>query len=477
MKLIKLYIVIFSLVFASSCGEDLAKFNIDPNTSPTARPAEVLTAGMVFYSIALDGYFNEENAVLSQYWAGGPGVALLDIERYFIVPGDYNTEWSFSYLQALSDLDFVIKNGNGTRSAVADIYSVLIYQNLVDHYGDIPYSQAIGGADGATIVPAYDNAETIYTDLLTRIDASRAKLSSIDDFGAEDVMYAGDIESWIKFANSLELRLLVRQGTDSDRIRSVVDRGNFIETAEDMAAISFSGGATNNWNPQYARREQGIGMFYTASNTFVSVLEELNDPRLQLLYDVPVNGGDITGLDQGNVQDLIAPSKDDFSFPAAAAYGEANDVILMSNWEVMFLRSEAAMKYGTSDDEKLMFDNAVTAHFDHIGAAGSAEYLANNAVYDAASAEETKLGILAVQKWISMNGLQESEGWIEMRRLDNEGNGVFTNPTSGILNTPTRTELGQNVFPSIRLYPQSELDFNSNTPLGRSLTDKVFWDK
>ncbi|MBK7700732.1 MAG: SusD/RagB family nutrient-binding outer membrane lipoprotein [Saprospiraceae bacterium] len=49
--------------------------------------------------------------------------------------------------------------------------------------------------------------------------------------------------------------------------------------------------------------------------------------------------------------------------PSAVAYDPTNDVILMSHWEVMFLRAEAALRYGTADNDKTMYDNAVTAHF------------------------------------------------------------------------------------------------------------------
>ena len=256
-------------------------------------------------------------------------------------------------------------------------------------------------------------------------------------------------------------------------VKALISGGNFIQTADDIAQIPFLGDA-GNFNPQYARREQGIGMFYIASNSFVKPLEERNDPRLSVLFNPSVNTGGIVGVDQGNVADLMSPSKDDFSFPSSVAYDAANDVILMSHWEVMFLRAEADMRFGTADNDAAMFNSAVTAHFDYIGATGAADYLATNANYASSLSTNVKSGLIGIQKWISMCGLQESEGWIESRRFDTPGNPIFTGG-SGIFNIPTRTVLGGN-YPSIRLYPQSEISFNPNTPLGRSLTDKVFWD-
>lgn len=482
MKILKLVflVAVFPLLL-TSCGENLADLNIDPNTSPTAPPALVLTAGMGYYGIALDGFVNEADALLAQYWAGGPGVALIDIERYFIEPGDYNTEWSYMYRQALTDLNFAKVNGTPAQGIAAEILSVCIYQNLVDHYGDIPYSEALNGAPeaGGIITPAFDDGQAVYEDLIARLNTAIADLEGPAlELGDEDLVYGGDLSGWLKFANSLKLRLLVRQsevnpGVASD-IDALVSGGNFIESAADMATIAFQGDA-GNWNPQFARREQGIGQFYIASNSIVGVMEELADPRIGVIFDPAVNTGTIVGVDQGGINEIIAPSDDDFSYPSAVCYGAANDVILMSHWEVSFLRAEAAARFGTSDDETEMFNQAISQHFAYIGASGVSDYLAGSANYDAGASLESKLSLIGVQKWISMNGLQESEGWIESRRFDRNGARIFTDSGTGLFATPTQSVLGPGVFPSIRLYPQSEIDFNPNTP-SRSVTDKVFWD-
>lgn len=479
MKIFKIVflLAVFPLLF-TSCGDNLSELNLDPNTSPNAPAAQVLTAGIGYYGIALDGYVNEADAILAQYWAGGPGVNVLDIERYAIEPGDYNTEWAFSYRQALTDLNYAKVNGSAAQALAAEILSVSIFQSLVDHYGDIPYSEALQGIEG-TLTPSFDSAESVYSDLIARLDVAIADLAANDVLlGAEDLVYGGNLDGWAKFANSLKLRLLMRQSTvDSSVEAEVIDlisKGNFISSAADMATIEFAG-AAGDWNPQYARREQGIGQFYCASNSIVAVMDELADPRLTVMFDPAVNTGTIVGMIQGNVNDLITPSKDDFSFPTAVSYGPGNAVILMSHWEVAFLRAEAAARFATGEDDKAWFDTAIEWHFAYVGAGAAGDYLAGSANYDSGASLDSKLSLIGVQKWLSMNGLQESEGWIESRRFDLPGARIFTDGGTGIFTTPTRSVLGEGVFPSIRLYPQSEIDFNPNTPT-RSLTDNVFWD-
>lgn len=485
MKINKLILTVLACAIMVSCGDDLADLNKNPNVSTAGGTgAEVFTSAIGYYGVALDAFFNQDDALFAQYWAGGPGVALLDHERYFVEPADFNNEWSLSYLQALSDLNYVRAGENEALASAADILSVLIFQNLVDHYGDIPYFSALKG-DAGVLAPAYDDDAVIYGDLETRLDAAIAVLADTDDeMGDEDLIYQGDISNWIRLANSLKLRILMRQSitgnavTIGAKVQDLISEGTFITDESNLARIPFGGATGQNYNPQYARGESFV-QFYVASKSTTDVLDDLNDPRGLVLFDEAEDGGGLIGLKQGNINDEPAGVKPaDFSFPSAVQYGESNDVILMSHWEVMFLRAEAAMRYATSDNEKAMYDAAVTAHFDYIGAAGAAGYLAANAFYDVNATALQKSNQIGVQKWISMNGLQEAEGWIESRRFDQAGSNVFTNTTDGIFTTPTRSVFATGVYPIIRLYPQTEISFNAaNVPAGRTLTgSKVFWD-
>ena len=144
---------------------------------------------------------------------------------------------------------------------------------------------------------------------------------------------------------------------------------------------------------------------------------------------------------------------------------------------MMFLRAEADMRFGTNDDETAMFNAAVTAHFDYVGAT-LGNYLTTEIVYDAAASTEAKSNMIGIQKWISFNGLQESEGWIEARRFDTSSSPIFTGGSNPIFMSPSRSQLPDGVFPVRYLYPQTELDFNAkNVPALSGVTDKpVFWD-
>lgn len=86
---------------------------------------------------------------------------------------------------------------------------------------------------------------------------------------------------------------------------------------------------------------------------------------------------------------------------------------------------------------------------------------------------DDKLDMIGIQKWISLNGTQEDEGWIEARRFDRPASRLFTN---GIWQTPPLSVLPNGEFPSAWLYPETEMSLNSNAPAQRTITDNIFWD-
>ena len=322
MKITKIILTAIALSIMVSCGDQLADLNVDPNESSTGGDGpEVFTSATGYYGLALDAFFNEDNALFAQYLAGGPGVALLDLERYFIEPTQFNNEWLYSYSDCLSDLKYVNQNGNEALANVAEIFSVMIYQNLVDQFGDVPYFNALTGADqGGNMAPTYDDSKAIYDDLVVRLDAAIEVLSDTEEeVGAEDLIYGGDLEQWIKLANSLKLRLLMRQSITGDQaaigqqVIALISSGTFIEGPDDLARIPFGGATGQNYNPQFARREGGVGQFYVASKSSVDVLTSLNDPRGLAIYDEAEGPGGLVGLKQGDINELVSPKPADFS--------------------------------------------------------------------------------------------------------------------------------------------------------------------
>ena len=80
------------------------------------------------------------------------------LTQYNLLNSSYQVIWDNSYL-ALQNLDYVEKASQTSKGknfrAIAIIMEVLLYHNLVDAYGNIPYSQALkGSASPQNLKPA-----------------------------------------------------------------------------------------------------------------------------------------------------------------------------------------------------------------------------------------------------------------------------------------------------------------------------------
>ena len=272
----------------------------------------------------------------------------------------------------------------------------------------------------------------------------------------------------------------MRQADVADVAQSVSDlvaSGSFITNEGERPQIAFDGDAGNQ-NPMFARREFGVGDFYFASNATLNVLRSLNDPREFAFYRSATTGdfeGTIRGIDQGTIDDepFTAPDTD-YSLSSSKAYAVDNAVMLMSEWEVWFLRAEAAARFGVGDAASA-FANAISTNFSYWDLADDAQNYIDNQAFDQITNLGDQLDAIGIQKWISMNGTQEDEGWAEMRRFDRPDHRIFTG-AGGILQVPPLSVYGDRTFPASWLYPQRERSLNQNAPLQRKITDKVFWD-
>jgi hypothetical protein len=477
MKLTK-YIIILTLFFASCT--DFGDINVDPDVSPSANNKEVLTSAQGYLSWVLDGQLNNRAALWAQYWTWGPGVALGNNERYTAEPVDFNNVWTRAYANALADLKFLQKSGDKTYSGISKIMQANTFQILVDHFGDVPFSESIKGevADGANFAPKYDDDKVVYAALIPMLDEGIADLKAgSSNPGTADLMYGGDVSKWIKFANSLKLRILMRQSVTGDKnaigaaVKAVVAEGNLISSAADIADIAFVG-TSGSENPMYANFEVSLGNFYVASNSSLKVLKD--DPRLSKFYDLAPNANKYVGIDQGGIDALpFTVGTKDFSQPTSLTYRKDAPVIFMSDWEVWFLRAEAALLLGTGDNSEAAFKNAIESSFSYTGASGATAFI--DALEYGVKTDGDKLKLIATQKWVSMNGLQEAEAWAEARRHDTPDTKIFSS-ANGLWATPLKSALGAGVFPNLYLYPETEQSFNPNAPTQRALTEKAFWD-
>lgn len=503
MKSYKIILAALVLLGISSCSKYLDT-NTDPNNSTNSRVDFVLSSAELNIALGMGGRISEQMLLWNQYWTGDQSVVTDDWDKNDMKPSDGNSVWNTFYSLSLSSLKYLIESGKQPKySGVAKILTAYEYQILVDLYGDVPFTEALQGADATpNRAPAPDKQAEIYPKLLALIDEG---LTEIDETGAGiqnlkgDLIFGGDIDNWHKFGNSLKLKILMRQANTDDAtiatkvgdLVNTVGSGNFTFTTGNYAGIEFTEDAASklNANPLYTELEgAGLKNYFVASKTAIDYSLSTSDPRIDFQYTAP-DGDPHNGLPQGDQADftILGPfsrpkgGKNDPPGGDAKLYGPNVPFILMSNWEINLLLSEAAARDWISDDAASLYNAAVQSNFDYFGAGDPSTYLATGSAAEGtggafdATDLNSKLKSIALQKWVCMNGIQAIESWIETRRMDRESLPVFQSP-GGIFLNPPLSVLPAGTFPSISLYSETEVSFNPNI-VQHTTTDKLFWDK
>lgn len=200
----------------------------------------------------------------------------------------------------------------------------------VDIFGNIPYYEAMGD----DVTPAYDDDAAIYADLVIRLNNAIVSLGGDSKMGAADLVYGGDVALWKKFANSLKLRFAIRLADQS--MAEAAAAGAFTSNADNFALVYQS--STPNTNPLWEDLVQSGRSDFIAASTIVDPMNAMNDPRVDLYFKDPVDGA-IKGGVYGDNNNYNA-----FSHPGINQIDPTWPGILLSNWEVEFLKADAASR-------------------------------------------------------------------------------------------------------------------------------------
>jgi len=167
-----------------------------------------------------------------------------------------------------------------------------MFAYITDLWGDVPYSEALAGREGI-FFPKYDPQKEIYDGLIADLDNAITLLEGGANLKEPqfDLIYAGEKTKWVKFANSLKIRLLVRSydaykkaGIDNGpKLAAIVSGGKYFTAISDNASYQYLGTAAATSWPLGKTFNDASGAELTRrkpSTTFVNTLKTLSDPRL-----------------------------------------------------------------------------------------------------------------------------------------------------------------------------------------------------
>ncbi|MGV3505136.1 MAG: SusD/RagB family nutrient-binding outer membrane lipoprotein [Adhaeribacter sp.] len=480
---------ILAALFASTLGlsscEDFLDINDDPNNPANSTPALTLPAGLGELGYILGNQFQFLGNYYAQHWTqAGAANQYCDLEQYQMTSSSYDTRvWAELYAGALNDFKYVADQGNASNNpnyaAIGEIMQAYTFQVVTDAWGDVPFASALASLDNLS--PEYQSQEAIYAGIITMLDAAIAKIDEdAKTPGRDDLVFGGDMDLWRKFANTLKLRVYLRQAyvkpaVAEAGIKAMYASGaQFLETGE-TADVEFAD-QTQNRNPFFQSQVTFRGgVDVVASNTALSLLQQNADARLDKFYAAAEDGankGQFTGIDQGVECTPAREGKQatNYSKPGPAVASPTTAVPLISAAESYFLQAEAVARNWTNGtgNAAALYAQGVRASFDYVGEsdAEATALLQKPGVAYAGGSVEAQVEQIITQKWLSFNGTQGFEAWTEYRRT---GYPSFIEPSAA-------STLGGSLLPKRILYPNSEATRNQNYPGLKEVSVAVWWD-
>jgi hypothetical protein len=341
------------------------------------------------------------------------------------------------------------------------------WQQLVDIFGAVPYTEALNIEN---VYPAYESGSTIYKDLIEKVDeAVRSLDPSSGSFGPADLFYGGSTAQWIKFGNSLKVKLGIHladcdPALAASTILSGVNGGVF-ESAGDDALFGYLT-ASPNFNPVYADVIASGRHDFIPANTIVDIMNKLEDPRRPAYFTLMYEGTD-TARYKGGAYGITSPygSNSHIADPIAAPDFRG---ILFTYHEIQFYLAEAAARgFSLPSTAADYYAEAIRGSFEFWGIEGAADYLAKPEV---AYSQDSWKERIALQQWLAFytRGL---EGYTTYRRLDY--------PRFNIAELIRE----ESEIPTRFTFPVNEQSLNADNYKAASqliggdlLTTKIFWD-
>lgn len=358
----------------------------------------------------------------------------------------------------LNVVEVVSQNTNNPLPlAIANVIKVAAMHRVADAYGPIPYSKI--GADGSIKTP-YDSEQEVYNKFFEELNAAIQVMKNQENdrlTASADYIYGGDVKKWIRFANSLKLRLAIRianvdKTTAQKMAEEAVDpaNGGVIEQNADNAAWSYFSSSVN--NPIYVAKEYNHVLSHStdglacltggdthASADIICYMNGYNDPRREKYFvKSEWMGQEYVGLRRG----IAIPDLNTIGHKYSGINLKPTDPLYWMNAaEVAFLRAEAKAIYGFNmhGEAKKFYEDGIRLSFEQWGADGADAYINSEEMesmsytdpaslnsypdeltsltvkWDESATPDEKQERIIIQKWIA-NWMLGNEAWADYRR-------------------------------------------------------------
>ncbi|MEO7446090.1 MAG: SusD/RagB family nutrient-binding outer membrane lipoprotein [Ferruginibacter sp.] len=504
------------LVAATGCKklEDFGNTNVNPNGSLAPITAALLTSAEVSLGglIAGTGTGGVRAGLYVQYFSE---TQYTEASLYAEPKVDFNA-W---YTGPMQDLQVIINQNtdaatkvtagasgsNGNQIAIATILRSYYIWTVTDRWGDVPYSEASGGAGNFT--PTYDKQMDIYTKILADLKSSLTMF----DAGVKmkgDIIYGGDQVKWKKLANTLRMLISLRmskvypnpgQLAATEFAAAEADVNGSLESAANNFTLPFPGGSyKNTWYGIYESRSD-----YGYSKTLSDILNNMNDNRKDAF------GGTGSPFPYGLKREQATTLPTNYARVLSSANNAENAPLNVVNAASSLLARAEAVERGwigtTRGTAKSLYDKGITESFAQWGLSGAATYIANgSANYTTGTGGGNNIGSNSFNSVVGQNAVTNTaidriflqrylahypdgiQGWSEWRRSCAVGQPSPATAAAGMPKLiPTAFATNSNGgIPRRFVYGTSEYSLNPTKlqeAVGRLtggdvMTSRVWWD-
>lgn len=428
-------------------------------------------------------------------WSISAGYSQPDnLTQYRLLNSNYQNAFNefYTYAQNLTEIEKSTNPKEVNYVAIAKIMKCYIFQNLVDCWGNVPYSDAFKAPKN--LKPKYDDQQAIYEDLVLQLDKA-IELIQTAPFDAEelssssDIIYKGDMAKWLKFANTLKLRILIHQADMAGRTAYIQER---IATTASVGYLGAGEGALANpgflssetkMNPFYeifykadgSSQSDGI-TYYFAGKDVVDYMNATADTRVGKFFQ-PYSGTSYAGNYFGHKPADLASASNTSKLgyikgdPTTMIGTADKPAPILTDFEALFIQAEAAARGLITGDAKALYESAVTQSYIYMGLTASQAYTFYSQVSPKVSYDNAgnKIELIITEKWVALNGIAPVEIWTDYRRTGYPNWLTFSVYTERENDTP----------PVRLLYPQREITVNNDNVVAVGtidpFTSKIFW--
>lgn len=305
-----------SIFMLAGCLGEYQELNTDPEQLGTTDPRNVFTGATQNFNNCSRSHLTGKYSgtmIYMQYLVPAGGASsgsYISLAKPNERPEPYGPAYSF-YYNANGDgfggfglrLDYLINSvipqnsEAGRYENIRNIARILLgYEQwlLLDTYGAAPITEAFRAQSDGIRTPRYDLYQEsidgtpmykkIDSDVKAAVEGLRTSGSDQYALGNNDFFYFGDVEKWIKFGNTLRVKMAQRlEKADAAFYEGVISE--VLSSSDNIIANNDESCIYNHPNDYNNTTDdiQNITSSYVASAAFVNYLKAYNDPRLPIM--------------------------------------------------------------------------------------------------------------------------------------------------------------------------------------------------